>query len=368
MEKVFMFAQPNQVVFDEEFSRENFLNLASDIIHKRLSKEEIEEGNKVILKHLRRTMGIPEDNPTTKEVLRGMRLHDKLFMEIIIEVVDEMLSGGFPENPFFERFVERSNVADGDKKTFWVKNDDQLLSVAEVARDNHDITLQRLHTGRGFEVAGKNYGAAVGTNIREYLLGRVDFTWFINQLYRSFEKTIQELIYLEFKGIADKIPVASALHLDTNIAPATREQIEDLIENVDILGGSNGAYLFATRKAIRALKGAFDLDWVSGDMKNELYKNGFLGTFNGYPVVQLPQSVKINGNKIDRLVEDDKIYVLPMGEDDRFIKFVNYGEPHIRQVSNDGDYQDDIISFEYTERFGVGAIFSKYMGVITIQD
>lgn len=65
------------------------------------------------------------------------------------------------------------------------------------------------------------------------------------------------------------------------------------------------------------------------------------------------------------MIATDKMLVMPVTMD-KFIKFVNAGDAQITEVTEAGERQDDMMSFEYQQSFGVAAIIGKYFGMVKI--
>ena len=65
------------------------------------------------------------------------------------------------------------------------------------------------------------------------------------------------------------------------------------------------------------------------------------------------------------MIASDKLFVMPVGMD-KFVKFVNAGDAEIIEVTEKGARQDDMMTFEYQQSFGVATVVGKYFGAIKI--
>ena len=371
MDKMFFeYLEPSKV-FDADMNYKQFTNLTSDLVKGRINSEDVRAANDSIYKYVLRTFGLDGvdlHTPKSARMLnKAIRNHTPAFMELIEETVYSALASGF-EKPFFTELVEISNVADGDAYEWTLEDDDHYLAVAKVAPDHHDITLQQIGAYETFTATPSRYAVGVGADIRAYLLGKVDFTGFIRKVYESFEKKLTDEIYAELTQIANKMPINSVFTLTTQFNSTTKTTIDTLIQDIDALNHNDGVVIMGTRVGLSYLEKLDDIDWRSSDAKNERYHNGRLGSYMGIDLVEIPQSVELQGaNTVKRLIDDKTIYVFPKSME-KFIKLVNWGDPYVDSVNNIGDYQDDTMKFAYYQSFTVLSIVRQAIGVIKVTD
>lgn len=301
-----------------------------------------------------------------KLVKRAMKNHRNDIFEIIEDVVEDMLVQGWQENEFFEQFVETKNLADGDANEFWTE-DDVILSVAQVSGDHHDIILQRLGEGESFSVKTSTYGAAVGTDIRLFLAGRKDWSVLINAIYRGFDKQIKDTMYYEAMHVGAKLPVSEMFNKAIPLTTATKEVVDQLIEDVSTANGGCDVVVMGVSTAIKKLSNLTPIEWVSEQMKNEKNETGRVGYYEGTSLIEVPQRFRKKGKTLERMVAADTLLVLPKVEN-KFIKFVNVGDPEIVEVTEQGGRADDTMKFEYQQSFGIGTQVGKYFGCIKITE
>ena len=77
------------------------------------------------------------------------------------------------------------NLSRGDSQEFWSDND-VILSISKVSGDHHDFILQTLGEGESYTVNTSVYGAAVGTDIDLYLMGRRDWATLTDKIAEAF--------------------------------------------------------------------------------------------------------------------------------------------------------------------------------------
>lgn len=83
-------------------------------------------------------------NSTDKQIKRALESEKgQKFFEVTEEIIEQEIQHGFEENEFFNDFVEKRNIADGDRTDFWT-DEDVILNVAKVSGDHHDLKFCRV--------------------------------------------------------------------------------------------------------------------------------------------------------------------------------------------------------------------------------
>ena len=324
-----------------------------------------EEANKTIRTAMLKLFELaPEDVNNKKLVKRALKHRKDEFFEVMEDVVDDMLVTGWSNDPFFMQFVDMRNIADGDRNDFYT-NDEVMLTVAKVSGDHHSIMLQRLGEGQSFTVRTSHYAAAVGTDIRLFLTGRKDWAELVNAVYKAFDKKVKDTVYAEVMNVGDKLPVASMFNKAMAISKETKGQLDELIENVSAANDNSEVVIMGTSSALAKLENLVDVNWISANAKNEKYETGRLGMYQGTSLVEIPQRLARKGSGLERMIDSNKLFVMPVGMD-KFIKFVNAGDAEIIEVTEKGARQDDMMTFEYQQSFGVATVVGKYFGAIKI--
>ena len=101
-------------------------------------------------------------------------------------------------------------------------------------------------------------------------------------------------------------------------------------------------------------------------MKDEMYKTGRLGLYEGNTLVELPQRFDRVGGKLTRMLKDDELLILPAATE-KFIKFVNEGDVKTLEKTNEGDYTNDLMTHEVQQRLGVEIVMNQHIGHVSIQ-
>jgi len=358
-----------QMVFESlDYTYENMYQLMTDTING-VQEVSAKEANDAIRGMMFKLLELePEDLQNEKLFKRAMKHNKQKLFEVIEDVVDDMLVKGWEEDPFFMQFVETKNLADGDHNEFWTE-EEVNLAVAEVSGDHHDIYLQRLGEGESYSVKTSKYGAAVGTDIRLYLAGRRDFTTLINAITKAFDKKIKDTLYKEVAGVGEKLPCKADLSLAIELTETTKPQVDKLIEMVSAANGNCDVTIMGVSSATKKLDALTKIDWVSEKMKDAKHETGRMGWYEGTSIVEIPQRVTKTGKgqtaRLKPMIDDNFLLVLPTGMD-RFVKFVNKGDAEIVEVTEQGARQDDMMTFEYQQGFGIGTQVGKYFGFIKI--
>lgn len=367
------FVNPNVTEFfsAQEYDYDAMFNLMSDLVNRRPIVDNgvevpVKEAQARVLEMTRSVFGLDENSVKNPKLLkRAIKNHIDDYFEIIEDVVEDMLVQGWNADPFFMQFVEQKNIADGDKNEFYTEQE-VLLSLHRVSGDHHDLSVQRLGHGQTFSVAMKRWGAAVGADIRLYLLGREDFDKMVRAIYSAYDRKIKEDIYTELVGIGSKLPVPAEFNKAFKLDTANKAQLDDMIEMVMAANGGSDVMIVGVSSLVKQLSKLTDVDWISNEAKNEKYRTGRVGLYEGHTIVEIPQQlVREADGSLKKLVKTDQLLVLPAGMD-KPIKLLNGGDPFIRRLDQIGDFADDTMRFEYQHTFGTAVIVGKYFGNVTV--
>ena len=126
--------------------------------------------------------------------------------------------------------------------------------------------------------------------------------------------------------------------------------------------------IFGARSALSALTAMADVNWAPEYAKNEYYKNGgVLGTFEGIAVAEIGQGLKrgagINSASVEYMLDTDRLYIIPTGVANKFIKLVNYGETQVSQVTDKDTNRDMSYEYEVLYKMGINVILNTVFGV-----
>lgn len=124
--------------------------------------------------------------------------------------------------------------------------------------------------------------------------------------------------------------------------------------------------IMGTRVALGKVVALQNVSWASNEMKNERNLTGRFGYWEGIRLVELAQGFKKN-DLSNTLIANDKLFVMPIGADNKFIKLVNEGDSQVYQVQDPGQNMDMTYTYELQTKLGVGVITNLKWGVWNIQ-
>lgn len=360
-------SKPLQAFFaDKDYTFEQFRDLMMDTYNEKLEGVDKKEANDKIRSVMFSLLELrPEDVRNNKLMRRALAKHKNELFEVIEDVIEQRQLTGWGSDPFFMNFVEVRNLAYGDVNEFYTEKE-CLLTAYRVANDHHDFALQRLGYGESYTVSTATYGIAVGADIRSYLMGNTDWTALVDALYEAMDRKIKEIVYAELTSIGDKLPISAQFNKAMALTAATKDQVDELIELVRGANRDAEVVVVGTPAAVRKLSNLTKLDWYSGDMKNEKYKTGKLGFYEGTPLMEIPQRFEERNGQLKPMIDNNKLYILPKASE-KFIKLINVGDPEVYEVMDKGARIDDSMKLEYRQSFGAAAIVTQYMGQIEIQ-
>ena len=316
------------------------------------------EADDVIREYLFTEMSLNEKS-SDKEIRRALSSEaGRQFFAIIEEIIDEIIITGWKDNEFFNDFVEVRNMSDGDTNEFWTEKD-IILNVAKVAGDHHDLLIQKLGAGSTFSVPTSVYGIKVGSDIRMFLTGRFNWNEFVSAVARAFVNAVQEELYAEFMDASNKLPVPAPFTGNGTLNTTSKDAFDEIISNVETVNGTK-AVILGTKTALKKLNALTKIEWIADSQKESVARTGILGDYEGTTLIEIPQRFAFN--KVgEKLVDDKKLLIFPV-VDYRPIKMVDYGikEFEITQV---GEYQNDLQTFEAQRKMGISTIITRYFGV-----
>lgn len=328
---------------------------------KKISKEEASEKIRTACFEL---LGIDSNTKSEKEIKRALKSEKaNALFAVIEEIIDTQIEWGYANNEFFTQYVENVNLKDGDKNEFYVE-DDIILTVSEVNGDHHDVTCQRLAEGNSYNVKTSVYTVKVGDDIRLFLTGKKDWGAFVDAVVKAFLNKIQTMVSTEFATGTNLIPVPSKLSGNGPLAPGNvKKQFDEIIEKVAAANGTD-VVIMGTKTALKALNDFYNsgagVNWIAPSMKESLAHTGNIGDYEGTELFELQQKYK-DKNLTTVIVPNDKLYIMPK-VDNKFIKFVDYGESEI-EVNEKGATKDDKQTLEVSRRMGVATLLTRYYGV-----
>lgn len=271
--------------------------------------------------------------------------------EIISVAVDAVLPTLLTNQ--FDNIADIRTVALGDKPLFEV-NDPRAIRVGRVAAGANDMRRQTI-TGKSFTIETEWFGAAVYAEFDQFMAGDIDWNALVDRVATGFQAYIQQTISealtasYTLLGAKDKIE-----------GKATIDSLVQLAQRIQVKSGRPVA-LYGTKAALSKVAELAGVPYFSGDMKNELNNNGYLGTVRGLKLVEIPQAFKVNTDEF--ALDDTKVLILPEGE--KIVGVVMEGDS--RTIEPENTTRNDLqMGFETQEKLGVSVLQLKVYGMANL--
>lgn len=200
---------------------------------------------------------------------------------------------------------------------------------------------------KSFEVATSAIGGAAAIGFEEFLDGRVDFAELINIVLEGMDELILREIAKALIASIGQLPAANKV----SAAGFDEAGMDRLISVVSAYGTP---VVYATREF--ASKMIPQTGWVSDNMRDEMWRNGFLASYKGVRVVLLPQSFEDETNA-KKVIDPGYAWVMPTGSAEKPVKIAFEGATHVREVEND-DWSREMQTYQ---KVGVGVMFTNNM-------
>lgn len=365
MVKVFSTERLNAIFADKNY--EDLKNLMFDLAQ----GNEIFDGERVISKaeaneKVREicfaVLGI-EKGTTGKAYKRAMKAHGTELFEILEEVIDLQVSTGWKETEFFNSFVDEKSQANGDSNEFYVEKP-MILSVAKIAGNHHDLTVQTLNAGETTSIPMSTYAVKVGKDIELFLTGREDFARFTTAVANAFINKAQNEMYSEVMNASAKLPHQATLVKTGTLGSTTKADFDELIDTVSGVNDGAPVVIMGVRAALKKINDLADVQWISDAQKADVANMGRLGMYEGNLLIEVPQRFAPN-DITTPLVNPKKLLIMPQ-VDNKFVKAF-MGETEIVEVNEKGANMDDAHTYEVQRQMGIGTIISRYFGCWNLQ-
>ena len=353
MNKFMNFAANVQNVFNNDAN--DFMAFSQLLTDVALGKQEVskEEANKKIVEVFQGVLGI-DKNSRPADVRRALRRNQALVFDIIEETIQNLLITGWGNDPFFQKYVDQRNLALGDKNEFY-SEDDSILSVMKVAGNHHDIIRQRLGAGTVQSISTYWCAVKVYAEFERVVTGAEEFAKFVNKMYEAYDRYVKNALYDAMVGYATGLTGQFK-----KTGSITAENLNALCELVSTATGYP-VMIMGTRTALSGVIGLQNASYISDAMKDEHYRTGTLGMWEGKELVEIPQVFekgKVGAYKIDNTL----LWVMPV-TDLKFIKLVNEGDTQLRAIADKDTNMDMTYEQEIQTKLGVAVMLNSAFGV-----
>lgn len=292
-------------------------------------------------------------NETLRTELRELAGTYALYREnknVVFELIEETINDILPVKVLeqYGQFAEIKTFAQGDKPVF-----KQKITSAARRRAKQFITKVGLAgvyevfklDGKEYEVQTTAFGGAAQISIEEFLDGRVDFADVLDIVMEGLD----EAIYLEIEkaliGAADSLTTANKV-TETQFK---EDKMDKLIAIADSYGRSSIYCTYEFAATMVPSEG-----WISDNMKDQKWNNGYLANYKGHNVIVLNQSYTDETNTT-KVIDPSYAWIIPTGSSEKPVKIAFEGTTLVDERSN-ADWSKEI---QVYKKLGVGALITN---------
>lgn len=273
------------------------------------------------------------------------RENKNLVFELMEEIIDDVLPKKVLDQ--YSQFAEIKTYAQGDRPVFT-----QRITAAARRRAKQFITKVGLAgkyevfklDGRSYEVPTSAFGGAAQISIEEYLDGRIDMADVLDIVMEGLD----EAIYLEIEralvAAVTDLPAANK----TTQTSFDEDEMDKLISIADSYGQSTIYCTYEFAATMVPSEG-----WISDNMKDQKWNNGYLANYKGHRVIVLPQSYEDETNA-KKVIDPSYAWIIPTGAE-KPVKVAFEGQTMVREFENH-DWSREI---QIYKKVGVGAIITN---------
>ena len=270
-------------------------------------------------------------NETLRSELKEIAGTYQLFREnrnLVFSLLEETIDDVLPKKVLeqYGQFAEVKTFAQGDKPVFT-----QRITTAAKRRAKQFVTKVGLAgiyevfklDGKTYEVPTSAFGGAAQIGFEEFLDGRVDFADVLNIVLEGLDECVYLEIERALKASVSDVPAAN-YHTDTTF---NETEMDRLIAIADSYGQATIYCTFEFAATMVPSTG-----WVSDEMRNQKWNNGYLANYKGHRVIVLPQSYEDETNAV-KVIDPSYAWIIPTGAD-KPVKVALEGQAIVREIEN----------------------------------
>lgn len=292
-------------------------------------------------------------NETLRSELRELAGTYALYREnkyVIFSLIEETINDILPIKVLeqYGQFAEIKTFAQGDKPYF-----KQKVSQAARRRAKQFITKVGLAgvyevfklDGKGYEVPTEAFGGAAQVSIEEFLDGRVDFADILDIVMEGLDESIYLEIEKALIGAADSLSTANK----TTQTQFVESEMDKLISIADSYGKST---IYCTYEFAATM--VPETGWISDEMRNQRWSNGYLANYKNHNVIVLNQSYTDETNT-KKVIDPSYAWIIPTGNGEKPVKIAFEGSTLVDERSN-ADWSKEI---QVYKKLGVAALITN---------
>ena len=262
------------------------------------------------------------------------------------QTIDDVLPKKVLEQ--YGQFAEIKTFAQGDRPVFT-----QRITLAAKRRAKQFVTKVGLAgiyevfklDGKSYEVPTSAFGGAAQIGFEEFLDGRVDFADVLDIVMEGLDECVYLEIERALKGAVDSLQPANKTSQNSFV----ETEMDKLIQVADSYGQ---ATIYCTYEFAATMVPAEG--WISNEMKNQKWNNGYLGNYKGHRVIVLPQSYEDETNAV-KVIDPSYAWIIPTGGNDKPVKVAFEGQTIVREYDN----KDMSKEIQIYKKLGVAAIITN---------
>ena len=264
---------------------------------------------------------------------------------LVENVIDDVLPTRVLEE--YGMFAEITTVAQGDKPKFIIKTTEasrrrakQFITKVGLAGVYEVFKLD----GRDYEVPTSAFGGAAQIGLEEFLDGRVDFA----ELTEIVMEGLDEAIY---KEIAKSLIASIDTMQPTNVHTGAGFQEAEMDRLIAIADAYGNATIYCTYEFAATMVPSEG--WISDNMKDQMWNNGYLANYKGHRVIVLPQSFEDETNTV-KVIDPQYAWIIPTGAE-KPVKIAFEGDTLVDERAN-RDWSREI---QVYKKLGVATIVTN---------
>ena len=267
----------------------------------------------------------------------------------IFKLIEQTATEVVPQNLIsrYGQFAEVQRFALGDRPIFTRKGmgrmrAKQFVTVVGAAGVYETFKLDN----ESFEVKTGIHGGAVEISLYDFLTGRLDFGEMLQIIIEGMDERIYREIAVALQRSINQLPAANKI----STSGFDQKSFDSLISTARVYGPPTiyTSYEFATKILP-------DKNWISENMKDQVWAQGHLGNYKSCPVIILPNSFEDESNST-KIIDPGYTWIIPAGAETKPVKVAFEGGLNMRELDNRADWSKHIDVFQ---QVGVGVMLAN---------